>query len=172
MSDASCDVPCSSRPVCAHAICSSSVTTACISTQQPGTLYASLEPAHLACWQRQCIGLFSGDMAQLCSASLDAVLAAVMDDSDETGWKYIHGDVFRFPPHKNLFCAFVGSGAQVDHCCLPCVAVVVCLNCILPYAGAWSQYLSPPPALETLAGVLLAACMEPLKFLIGRCRCS
>ena len=38
---------------------------------------------------------------------------AVLDDNEETGWKYIHGDVFRFPPHKNIFCAFVGTGAQV-----------------------------------------------------------
>ncbi len=37
----------------------------------------------------------------------------VLDDNEETGWKYIHGDVFRFPPHKNVFCAFVGTGAQV-----------------------------------------------------------
>lgn len=40
-------------------------------------------------------------------------MLAVLDDSEETGWKYIHGDVFRFPPHKNVFCAFVGTGAQV-----------------------------------------------------------
>ena len=38
---------------------------------------------------------------------------AVLEDQEETGWKYIHGDVFRFPPHKNIFCAFVGTGAQV-----------------------------------------------------------
>ena len=54
-----------------------------------------------------------------------------MDDSDETGWKYIHGDVFRFPPHKNLFCAFVGSGAQVEDRCLPLVALSLCLTCML-----------------------------------------
>ena len=74
---------------------------------------------------------------QLCSALPDAALAAVMDDSDETGWKYIHGDVFRFPPHKNLFCAFVGSGAQVNDCCLPRVAPPLCVYCILLCAGEW-----------------------------------
>ena len=42
------------------------------------------------------------------------LLAAVLDDQEETGWKYIHGDVFRFPPHKNLFCAFIGTGAQAS----------------------------------------------------------
>ena len=32
------------------------------------------------------------------------------------GWKYIHGDVFRFPPYLNLFCAVVGTGTQVGGC--------------------------------------------------------
>ncbi len=41
----------------------------------------------------------------------------MLDDNEETGWKYIHGDVFRFPPHKNVFCAFVGTGAQVKAFC-------------------------------------------------------
>ena len=34
-------------------------------------------------------------------------------EEEESGWKYIHGDVFRFPPMKNLFCAFIGTGTQV-----------------------------------------------------------
>eukprot|EP01100_Stratorugosa_tubuloviscum_P010772 TRINITY_DN4689_c2_g1_i1.p1 TRINITY_DN4689_c2_g1~~TRINITY_DN4689_c2_g1_i1.p1 ORF type:complete len:620 (-),score=231.41 TRINITY_DN4689_c2_g1_i1:784-2565(-) len=33
-------------------------------------------------------------------------------DGDDYGWKLIHGDVFRFPHSKNLFCAFCGIGAQ------------------------------------------------------------
>ncbi|XP_031502659.1 transmembrane 9 superfamily member 3-like [Nymphaea colorata] len=35
------------------------------------------------------------------------------DDQEETGWKYIHGDVFRYPKHKSLFAAVVGSGTQL-----------------------------------------------------------
>ncbi|KAI8538611.1 hypothetical protein RHMOL_Rhmol09G0117600 [Rhododendron molle] len=35
------------------------------------------------------------------------------DDQEETGWKYIHGDVFRFPKHKSLFSAALGSGTQL-----------------------------------------------------------
>ncbi|XP_022638975.1 transmembrane 9 superfamily member 2 isoform X2 [Vigna radiata var. radiata] len=35
------------------------------------------------------------------------------DDQEETGWKYIHGDVFRFPKHKSLFAASLGSGTQL-----------------------------------------------------------
>lgn len=35
------------------------------------------------------------------------------DDQEETGWKYIHGDVFRFPKYKSLLAAAVGSGTQL-----------------------------------------------------------
>lgn len=35
------------------------------------------------------------------------------DDQEETGWKYIHGDVFRYPKYKSLLAAAVGSGTQL-----------------------------------------------------------
>ncbi|GFR44323.1 hypothetical protein Agub_g5536 [Astrephomene gubernaculifera] len=35
------------------------------------------------------------------------------EDQEETGWKYLHGDVFRFPPQSNLFSAMLGVGAQI-----------------------------------------------------------
>ncbi|CAH8353791.1 unnamed protein product [Eruca vesicaria subsp. sativa] len=35
------------------------------------------------------------------------------DDQEETGWKYIHGDVFRFPTHNSLFAASLGCGTQL-----------------------------------------------------------
>jgi hypothetical protein len=31
-------------------------------------------------------------------------------EEEETGWKLIHGDVFRFPQHKMLFSAAQGAG--------------------------------------------------------------
>jgi len=34
-------------------------------------------------------------------------------EEDEYGWKLIHGDVFRFPSHKNLLSALLGVGAQL-----------------------------------------------------------
>jgi len=34
-------------------------------------------------------------------------------EEEESGWKYIHGDVFRFPPNKSLFCSFIGTGTQI-----------------------------------------------------------
>eukprot|EP01113_Clastostelium_recurvatum_P025249 TRINITY_DN3038_c0_g1_i6.p1 TRINITY_DN3038_c0_g1~~TRINITY_DN3038_c0_g1_i6.p1 ORF type:complete len:432 (-),score=68.04 TRINITY_DN3038_c0_g1_i6:37-1332(-) len=35
------------------------------------------------------------------------------DDIDETGWKLVHGDVFRSPSHPLLLSVLVGSGVQV-----------------------------------------------------------
>ncbi|KVH92148.1 Nonaspanin (TM9SF) [Cynara cardunculus var. scolymus] len=35
------------------------------------------------------------------------------EDQEETGWKYIHGDVFRYPKFKSLFAAALGSGSQL-----------------------------------------------------------
>jgi hypothetical protein len=32
---------------------------------------------------------------------------------DDSGWKLVHADVFRVPQSLNLFCAFVGAGAQL-----------------------------------------------------------
>jgi MFS family permease len=36
----------------------------------------------------------------------------IEDDQADYGWKLIHGDVFRFPAYKNVFCAYLGIGAQ------------------------------------------------------------
>ena len=44
---------------------------------------------------------------------------------EETGWKMIHGDVFRSPQLLNLFAAFVGSGAQIF------ATVLILLTCVL-----------------------------------------
>ena len=38
-----------------------------------------------------------------------------MEESiEETGWKLVHGDVFRPPQHTRLFVAILGSGVQVN----------------------------------------------------------
>lgn len=34
-------------------------------------------------------------------------------DEEESGWKLIHGDVFRFPEFSDVFCAAVGTGMQL-----------------------------------------------------------
>lgn len=35
------------------------------------------------------------------------------DDQEETGWKILHGDVFRYPNYKALFAAAMGCGTQL-----------------------------------------------------------
>lgn len=35
------------------------------------------------------------------------------DVMEETGWKLVHGDVFRLPRYPRLFVAIVGSGVQI-----------------------------------------------------------
>eukprot|EP00752_Nemacystus_decipiens_P008579 g7660.t1 len=44
---------------------------------------------------------------------------------EESGWKLIHGDVFRFPSHVNMFAALTGAGAQL------CVVTISLLLCAL-----------------------------------------
>jgi hypothetical protein len=52
-----------------------------------------------------------------------------MDDEElteeETGWKMIHGDIFRAPEALSPFCALVGSGAQLFF------TVAIVLGCVL-----------------------------------------
>ncbi|KAI7725927.1 hypothetical protein M8C21_031053 [Ambrosia artemisiifolia] len=43
----------------------------------------------------------------------DVEEAEMAGNQGETGWKKIHGDVFRFPKHKSLFAAALGSGTQL-----------------------------------------------------------
>jgi len=44
---------------------------------------------------------------------------------EETGWKMIHGDVFRTPSYLNLYCAVIGAGSQIFG------TVLVLLICVL-----------------------------------------
>jgi hypothetical protein len=39
-------------------------------------------------------------------------------DTDEYGWKLVHGDVFRFPANKTIFTSFIGIGLQFLGICL------------------------------------------------------
>eukprot|EP00924_Labyrinthula_sp_SR-Ha-C_P014551 snap_masked-scaffold_34-processed-gene-1.27-mRNA-1 protein AED:0.01 eAED:0.01 QI:0/-1/0/1/-1/1/1/0/594 len=54
-----------------------------------------------------------------------------LDDDAETGWKLIHGDVFRFPKYKILFTAMVGAGTQVLFI-TSCFLVLVLLSVFTP----------------------------------------
>ena len=54
-----------------------------------------------------------------------------MQELDESGWKQVHGDVFRPPQHLSLFCALVGSGSQ-----LACMVFIMIL-----FATATTLYM-------------------------------
>ena len=37
----------------------------------------------------------------------------MLESQEESGWKYVHGDVFRFPRGRSLFAAIIGTGTQL-----------------------------------------------------------
>eukprot|EP00958_Prasinococcus_capsulatus_P021372 scaffold2900_cov330-Prasinococcus_capsulatus_cf.AAC.5 len=51
---------------------------------------------------------------------------------EETGWKYVHGDVFRFPAHTSLFCSMVGTGTQLTAMTF-CVFMLSLVGVFYPY---------------------------------------
>lgn len=51
------------------------------------------------------------------------------DTLEETGWKLVHGDVFRPPRHPRLFAAIVGSGIQIFFMAL----ITICKHIVKVY---------------------------------------
>jgi hypothetical protein len=66
----------------------------------------------------------------------------VGEDQEETGWKYLHGDVFRFPVHVNLFSSMMGVGIQI-------LAITLSIFC-LALVGMYYPYNR---------GALLSSCV-------------
>ncbi|XP_043594906.1 transmembrane 9 superfamily member 4 isoform X2 [Bombus pyrosoma] len=52
------------------------------------------------------------DIARYNAGESDS-LAGLDEAIEETGWKLVHGDVFRPPPNPRLFAAVIGSGIQI-----------------------------------------------------------
>ena len=42
-------------------------------------------------------------------------MALAEEAQEETGWKLVHGDVFRKPPHSQILACSAGSGIQVHN---------------------------------------------------------
>ena len=59
-------------------------------------------------WFISCI--FRRDIAAYNREELEEELDEAIE---ETGWKLVHGDVFRPPAHATLLCTFLGSGVQI-----------------------------------------------------------
>lgn len=47
------------------------------------------------------------------SLHCDSIRLSLRVEKLETGWKKLHGDVFRFPPFRSLFSALTGVGFQI-----------------------------------------------------------
>lgn len=52
------------------------------------------------------------DIARYNAGDSDS-LASLDESIEETGWKLVHGDVFRPPTNSRLFAAVIGSGIQI-----------------------------------------------------------
>jgi hypothetical protein len=70
------------------------------------------------------------DFARYTPGAADEPLTAA--DDDESGWKYVHGDAFRFPEHSNLLCAFLGVGTQLL-CLTVCIFALALVGVFYPY---------------------------------------
>ncbi|KAF4678194.1 hypothetical protein FOL47_003256 [Perkinsus chesapeaki] len=77
---------------------------------------------------------------------------------EEAGWKMVHGDVFRPPPHRRLLCVCVGSGVQL------------LLMCGLVLIFATLGFLSPVHRGALLQGmvILFAFMGVPAGYVSGR----
>ncbi len=56
------------------------------------------------------------DYAKYTRADEDDIEALERDSAEESGWKLVHGDVFRPPRHPELLSALVGTG-ELFGCC-------------------------------------------------------
>ncbi|GIL57276.1 hypothetical protein Vafri_12531 [Volvox africanus] len=54
------------------------------------------------------------------------------EEQEETGWKYLHGDVFRFPPLPSMFSAMLGVGAQILAMAM-CIFTLALVGVFYPY---------------------------------------
>lgn len=70
--------------------------------------------------------------------------AAANEQVEQTGWKLVHGDVFRPPEtHPMLFSVFVGTGAQIGVACF--LSLVLCM----------AHIINPLKKGQTLTGFVL-----------------
>lgn len=58
------------------------------------------------------VRILKRDIARYNAGDSDS-LANLDETTEETGWKLVHGDIFRPPPNSRLFAAVIGSGIQI-----------------------------------------------------------
>merc|ERR1739838_290655 len=81
------------------------------------------------------MGFLSGILTMIIIRTLRRDIAAYnreeleeeLDESiEETGWKLVHGDVFRPPKHFTILCSFLGSGVQIFFMVLITIFIAMC----------------------------------------------
>ena len=79
---------------------------------------------------------------------------AIQEERDETGWKLVHGDVFRRPENAGLLAVYVGTGMQLFGMCFTTIgfasigflspanrgSLIVALIFLFVLLGSWSGY--------------------------------
>lgn len=83
---------------------------------------------------------------------------------EETGWKLVHGDVFRAPDHPVLFSAIIGSGCQVVTMCVVTL-VFACLGFLSPSnrGGLLTAVIFTYVTVGSLAGFVSAKFLKYFK---------
>ena len=72
-----------------------------------------------------------------------------LDESiEETGWKLVHGDVFRPPKHYTLLCSFLGSGVQIFAMVMITIFVAMCGMLSPSSRGALVRYVVANDSLQ------------------------
>lgn len=93
------------------------------------------------------------DIARYNAGDSDS-LAGLDETIEETGWKLVHGDVFRPPPNSRLFAAVIGNGIQIFFMALITICkiiIIIVLNIFTAefvYSYMCVVYLQFLPCLE------------------------
>jgi hypothetical protein len=84
------------------------------------------------------------------------VLVVVFDSQaqEETGWKLVHGDVFRAPKNPNLLSVLVGSGVQL----LAMIVITLCAQYQQCVRATFTVH-SANPSVRLQALRCLASCL-------------
>ena len=87
----------------------------------------------------------------------DDIESLERDINEESGWKLVHGDVFRPPPNLALLAALLGTGVQLALLVLFVILITIAGACHLLQWGMLFVMLDTI-ALRSLAAMQHAAC--------------
>ncbi|CAI5950181.1 unnamed protein product [Closterium sp. NIES-65] len=87
-----------------------------------------------------------------------------LEETEEAGWKSIHGDVFRFPKNKELFCAVLGSGTQLLFLVL-LMFILTLVGVLYPYnhGASWTALVVIYAMTSAIAGYTSASLYKQME---------